>query len=58
MATDKQRRVTDEGRVFKEKNSGQGLLLLLLKSYAQCLICKEGLPVLNEYNSKRHYNTQ
>jgi hypothetical protein len=49
----KNRKVADEVQIFKEQ---------LIKDYFTyyngkpvCLICKESLPVLKEYNLKRHY---
>lgn len=53
----KKRKVTDECRVFQEAWS-ERYFFIEYNGKATCLICKETVGVMKEYNVKRHYDTK
>jgi hypothetical protein len=52
MVTGKKRKVTDEGRIFKEQWT-EDYFFTCYNGKPICLICKENLSVVKEYNLKR-----
>lgn len=57
MALDKKRKIDSECRVFQEKWTSD-YFFVLVKEKPICLICKESMAVMKEYNLKRHYLTK
>lgn len=53
----KKRKVTDECRVFQETWS-ERYFFIEYNSKATCVICKETVGVMKEYNVRRHYETK
>lgn len=56
MSLPKKRKVNDEGRVFQEKWRTT-YFFTVSRDKPICLICKQELAVLKEYNVKRHFDT-
>lgn len=57
MNVSKKRKIDSECRVFQHKWINQ-YLFIENKGNAMCLICRELISVLKEYNIKRHYETK
>ena len=53
----KKRKIEDESRVFQAKWTDLYFFIDFNKKPI-CLICKESISVLKEYNIKRHYETK
>ncbi|XP_032120396.1 mediator of RNA polymerase II transcription subunit 25 isoform X3 [Sapajus apella] len=51
------RKKEGEGRVFREKWE-RAYFFVEVKSMPMCLICKQNVTVLKEYNLKRHYESK
>ncbi|KAK6490688.1 general mRNAion factor II-I repeat domain-containing protein 2-like, partial [Huso huso] len=52
----KKRSIVEEGRTFQEKWSSS-YFVIKNGEKALCLICKQQIPAMKEYNVKRHYET-
>ena len=50
------RKIGQEGRIFQEK-WGYAYFFTSCNSVPICLICKQSVSVIKEYNIKRHYDT-
>ena len=57
METSKKRKLANEGRVFAEKWQ-ENYFMMENNGKPLCLVCKQVIGVIKEYNGKRHYETQ
>ena len=53
MSAAKKRRIEDEGRMFKKQWTDK-YFFIACGEKALCLICKKSIPVMKDYNLKRH----
>lgn len=53
----KKRKISDESRIFQDKWT-LNYFFVEFRSKPVCLICRESVSVLKEYNVKRHYDTK
>ena len=56
MEASKKRKVADEGRVFNEEWL-KNYFMIEHNGKPLCLVCKQTIAVMKEYNVKRHYET-
>ena len=56
METSKKRKLADEGRVFNEEWL-KNYFMLEKNGKPLCLVCKQTIAVMKEYNVKQHYET-
>ena len=56
MEASKKRKVADEGRVFNEEWL-KNYFMIEHNGKPLCLVCKQTIAVMKDYNVKRHYET-
>ena len=54
MSAAKKRRIEDEGRTFQKEWTDKYFFIASAEK-ALCLICKKSIPVMKDYNLKRHF---
>ena len=54
MSAAKKRRIEDEGRTFQKQGTDKYFFIASAEK-ALCLICKKSIPVMKDYNLKRHF---
>ena len=54
MSATKKRRVEDEGRTFQEQWTNKYFFVAHAEK-ALCLVCKKSIPVMKDYNLRRHF---
>ena len=54
MSAAKKRRIGDEGRTFQKQWTDKYFFIASAEK-TLCLICKKSIPVMKDYNLKRHF---
>ena len=57
METSNKKKLANEGRVFNKKCL-ENYFMMEDNGKPLCLVCKQVIAVMKEYNVKRHYETQ
>ena len=57
MKTSNKRKLANEGRVF-DKTWLENYFMMVDNGTPLCLVCKQVIAVMKEYNTKRHYETK